>query len=50
MSGTECGGGMRGLAWLPWEAAEVMEGNSEVGGFPRGSEGTKLQAAFPSLQ
>ena len=47
MTGVECGGDTRGLAGLPWVAAEVLEGNSVARGFPVGS---KPQAWLTSLQ
>ena len=43
-TGRERGGGARGLAGLPWEAAEVPEGYRSSWGFPLRRVGSKPQA------
>ena len=49
MTGRECRD-VKGLAALPWVAAEVPEGYFSSWGFPLRSVGSKPQAWLPSLQ
>ena len=50
VTGRECRGDTRGLAGLPWLAAEVPGGYFRGQGLPLRSVVSKLQAGLPSLQ
>ena len=49
-NGRDCRGSARGLAGLPWVAAEVLKGYFSGWGFPLRSMGTKPQARLHSLE
>ena len=50
VTGRECGRGTKGLAGIPWVAAEVPEGYDRARGLPLRSVGCKPQVGLPSLQ
>ena len=50
VTGRECGGTRRGLAGLPWAAAEVAEGYFSGRGLSPEKCGVQPQAGLPNLQ